>query len=68
MKIKWGNIFALAILVCLIRLLFKLPQVFESISCDIRLPYYLDDPIYGLMFLGLVCVTIVVVIRMIINR
>ena len=68
MKIKWGNIFALAILLVLFRLLFTLPEVIERISWDLRLPYYFDDPVYGLMFLGLICVTIVVVIKMIINR
>ena len=43
MKIKWGNIFALGILICLIMLLLRLPEILDHLSFSIAIPYYFDE-------------------------
>ena len=68
MKIKWGNIFALAILICLIILLFKLPLILDRLPQTIEVPYYINDPGYVIMILGLICITIVAVIKILSGR
>jgi hypothetical protein len=68
MKIKWVNIFGLAFLIFIITLMFKLPGMLDEISYRIDFPHYLHDPIYGLMFLGLICVTIVAVAKVLSNK
>lgn len=68
MKIKWKNIFGLVLLIIIVIALFKLPAMMDNISCRIYLPYYLNDPALGLMFLGLICVTIVALAKIIANR
>ena len=68
MKIKWTNIFGLVFLVFILTLMFKLPGMLDEISCRINLPDYLNDPALGLMFLGLICVTIVAVAKIIGNK
>jgi len=68
MKIKWRNIFALGILICLIALLRRLPEFIDRMYFDIEIPYYLDNPMIGLCFFGFVCLTIVAVTKIISNR
>lgn len=68
MKIKWKNIFGLVLLIIIVIALFKLPVMLDNISWRIQLPYYFNDPALGLMFLGLICVTIVAVAKIITNR
>ena len=68
MKIKWVNIFALGILICLIALLLRLPEIADCMYFSIRLPHYFDDPMIGLCFLGLICLTIVSVVKILSNR
>jgi hypothetical protein len=68
MKIKWTNIFGLAFLIFIITLMFKLPGMLDGISYRIDFPYYFHDPIYGLMFLCLICVTIVAVVKVLSNK
>ncbi|AQQ70918.1 hypothetical protein SMSP2_01281 [Limihaloglobus sulfuriphilus] len=68
MKIKWANILTAAILIFLVTLGVKLARNVDDISLNIRLPYYLEDPVYGLMFLGLICVTIVAVVKIITKK
>lgn len=68
MTIKWKNIFALAILICLIILLLRLPEILDRLSFSIDMPHYFDDPMIGLCFLGLVCLTIVSVVKILSNR
>ena len=68
MKIKWANIFALGIFICLVILLCKLPRILDHMPEMINSPYYLNDPAYGMMALGLICVTIVAVIKILSNR
>ena len=68
MKIKWGNIFALAILTCLIMLLFRLPQALDQMYFTIRIPYYLNNPIIGLCVFGLACLTIVAIVKILSNK
>lgn len=64
MKIKWSNIFGLIFLVVILVLLFRLPKILDELSYRIYLPYYFNDPVYGLMFFGLACVTIVAVVKL----
>ena len=68
MKIKWKNIFGLMSIVFIVIALFKLPVMLDNISFRIQLPYYFNDPALGLMFLGLICVTIVAVAKIIANK
>jgi hypothetical protein len=68
MRIKWGNIFALAILTCLIILLSKLPLILDRLPHTIEIPYYVNDPRYGIIILGLICVTIVAVVKILSDR
>ena len=68
MRIKWANIFALAILICLIILLCKLPRILDRMPEMINSPYYINDPAYVIMILGLICVTVVAVIKILSSR
>jgi hypothetical protein len=68
MKIKWGNIFALAILICLIILLLRLPEILERLSFSIAIPHYFDNPMIGLCFFGFICLTIVAIVKILSNR
>jgi len=67
-RIKWGNIFALAILICLVILLLRLPEVMDRLSYAIRIPYYANDPMFGMFAFGLVCITIVAVVKILSRR
>jgi hypothetical protein len=68
MKIKWGNIFALGILICLIIILVRLPAIVDRMSYSFDFPYYFDDPMIGLCFFGFVCLTIVAIAKILSNR
>ena len=68
MKIKWQNVFLFVIMICLIVLLFRLSDMDDRINFDFWLPYYMNDPAYGMMVLGLICVTIVAVAKIISGR
>jgi len=68
MKIKWGNIFALGILICLIMLLLRLPEILDHLSFSIAIPYYFDDPMIGLCFFSFICLTIIAVAKILSNR
>jgi len=67
-KIKWGNIFALTILICLVILLLRLPEVMDRLSYAIWVPYYVNDPMFGILIFGLICITIVAVAKIISRR
>lgn len=68
MKIKWGNIFALGILICLIVLLLRLPEIADRMSFSIDIQHYFNNPMIGLCFFGFVCLTIVAVAKIFSNR
>lgn len=68
MKIKWGNIFAFGILICLIVLLLRLPEITDRMSFNIWIPYYFDNPMIGLCFFSFVCLTIVAVAKIFSDR
>ena len=68
MKIKWGNVFAFAILICLIILLLRLSALVDRVSPVLWTPYYVHDPAFGILALGLICVTIVAVVKIISGR
>jgi hypothetical protein len=64
MKIKWINIFAIIIIICLVKLLFKLPDAFGYF----QLPWYFDDPNWALFFLAVICVTIIGIVKILSDR
>jgi hypothetical protein len=68
MRIKWGNIFALAILICLVILLLRLPEVMNRLSYTIWIPYYINDPVFGILVFGLICITVVAVVKILSRR
>lgn len=68
MKIKWGNIFAFGILICLIIILIRLPEIADRMYFDIHISHYFDNPMIGLCFFGFVCLTIVAVARIFSDR
>ncbi len=68
MKIKWINIFAFGILICLGILLLRLSEILENLSYSAQMPDYFNDPTYGAMFLGLICITIVAVVKIFCDR
>lgn len=63
MRIKWENIFGLLFTVLLIILLFRLPDILDRLPDIILPPYYSHDPFYGIAIVGLICVTIVGVVK-----
>ena len=67
MKIKWKNIFALVILIGLIVLLSRLPEILDRLSFSIS-SHYFDDPMVGLAFFGFICLTIICVAKVRSNR
>ena len=70
MEIKWSNIFGLILLIFCIYLFFKtgpcVTRFFESMSTNYC--FYAETPTMKVMLIGLICVTIVAVTKMIINR
>ena len=68
MKIKWGNIFGLGILICLVVLLTRLDEIADGIYINIDIARYFENPMIVLAFFGLVCLTIVAVAKIISDR
>ncbi len=68
MKIKWNNIFLLAILICLIVLLIRLPKILDRLSLSIDISGWFDNPMVGLAFFGFACLTIICVTKIKSNR
>ncbi len=69
MKIKWINIFVLGILVCFIVLLFRLSKILDRLPDTVELPHYItNSPTFAIFCLGLICVTIVAVVKILANR
>ena len=68
MKIKWKNVFAVAILICLITLLLRLPEILEQLSFSLSFSRYFNDPMVALCFFGFVCLTIVCIAKIRSNR
>ena len=69
MKIKWINIFGFGILICFIVLLFRLSKILDRLPDRIELPYYVtDSPTFAIFCLGLICVTMIGVVKILSNR
>ncbi len=69
MRIKWENIIIPLLIVMLIVLLFHMPDALRRLSADLGTVYHdADDPAIGIMALGIICVTIVGVARIISNN
>lgn len=68
MKIKWGNIFALAILICLIILLLRLPEALDRMPFIIWVPYYVNNPAFGMCVFALLCLTVVAIVKILSGR
>jgi hypothetical protein len=68
MRIKWGNIVAMFLLVLVIVLIAK-SRLVELFSQSIEaLRYHQDNPLYGLTALGIICITVVGIFALISNR
>lgn len=66
MRIKWENIIVLMLIITLIVLLFKLPPLLRHLSEDLGILYYHDgDPVIGLLALGIICITILGIVKII---
>ncbi len=70
MRIRWDNVFGLMFLILCIYLFVKarpyLNRVFEDLADGYY--YHSHDPMLGVIIFGLVCVTIVAVVKIISNR
>ena len=68
MRINWENIIVLFLLVLAIVLIVKshLVEVFSQSIETFR--YHQDKPIYGLTALAIICITILAIIVIILNR
>lgn len=68
MRIKWENIIVLFLLVLVIVLIAK-SRLVELFSQSIEaLRYHRDNPLYGLVILGIICITVVGIFAIISNR
>ena len=66
MRIKWENIIVLTLIITLIVLLFKLPLLLRNLSEDFGMLYYREgDPVIGILSLGLICITILGIVKII---
>ena len=66
MRIKWENIIVLVLIITLIVLLFKLPPLLHHLSEDLGTVYYRDgDPAVGILALGIICITILGIVKII---
>jgi hypothetical protein len=65
-RIKWENIIVLVLIITLIVLLFKLPPLIRRLSEDFGVVYYRDgDPVVGILALGIICITILGIVKII---
>lgn len=68
MRIRWENILPLFLLILVIVLIVK-SRLFKFFSLSIEaLWYHQDDPVYGIACLGIICITIVGIVKIILNR
>lgn len=68
MRIRWENLVPLFLLIMIVILIVK-SQLFELFSQSIEnLRYRQDDPMYGLACLGIICITIIGIFKIISNR
>jgi hypothetical protein len=66
MRIKWENIIVPTLIIVLIVLLFKMPAVMRRFSDDLGTVYRgSGDPAIGLMALGIICITVLGIVRII---
>jgi len=66
MRIRWENILVPTLIIVLIVLLFKMPVILRRFSDDLDVIYRgPGDPAIGLMGLGLICVTVVAIVKII---
>jgi len=66
MRIKWENIMVPTLIIVLIVLLFKMPVIMRRFSDDLSTVYRgQGDPAIGLMALGLICITVLGIVKII---
>ena len=69
MRIKWENIIVLVLIITLIVLLVKLPPLLRHLSEHLGVLYYpKGDPAIGLLALGIICITVLGIVKIIANR
>jgi len=66
MRIKWDNIIPLVVIIVLLWLFLKLTSPLRGISRHIAsLGRHNGDPVVGLVALGIICITVVAIFRII---
>lgn len=66
MRIRWENVLVPVLIIVLIVLLLKMPVILRRFSDDFGTIYHgPGDPAIGLMALGLICVTIIGIVKII---
>ena len=69
MRIKWENIIVPTLIIMLFVLLFKMPVVLRRMSEDLGMVYRGNgDPAIGILALGIICITILGIVRIISGR
>ena len=67
MRIKWENILPLLLLILVVILIVK-SSLFKLFSRSIEvLLWHLDDPVYGIICLGIICILILGIFKFISN-
>ena len=68
MRIRWENIIPVVVIIVLIILMIKLQPLLHSLSNDVDiLQDRHSNPVVGILALGLLCVTIVAIVKIISN-
>jgi subtilase family serine protease len=70
MEIRWNNVFGLLLLILGIYLLLKMRPFFSNAFEDINSAHYYHhgNPIHGLVILGIICITVVAVVKILSER
>jgi len=69
MRVRWENIIIPALIIMLIVLLFHMPDALRRLSADLGTVYHgTDDPAIGILALGIICITVVGVARIMSNN
>lgn len=69
MKIRWGNIFGLMLLIFGVYVFLKMRPFLENVFEELNSGYYhCGNPILGIAVLGLLCITLIGALRILSNR
>ena len=68
MRIKWNNIVFMVLIVLGIYVLAKALPVFREASAHLEALHEDGDPIVGFMVFGLICLTVVAIVKIICSK